>query len=148
MVINHGKIPNGFQSVLVILAIIQQILFKSLPTAHEVGYVGEGGNCYESIRFVLILMYCPMIYDEGNRMSFIKLTNLIVGLRGEQKECLARWMGAMGGERLGWIVGWVQRSLTGEILKLLPENMDKNDMKSVTHFLDIFCCFLSILSRR
>lgn len=111
-------------------------------------FIKEGDTSFNNLRFILILIFCPIIYDDNNKTSFIKMTNLIFNLKQDQKECLSRWLTSMSGDRLELIVQFTQRAIKTETIKLLPENMDKNDIKSVAHFIDIFCSFLGILYRR
>lgn len=141
MAINYTKFNNGFQSVL-------QLFFKTVPSSIEMGkFIKEGDTSFNNLRFILILIFCPIIYDDNNKTSFIKMTNLIFNLKQDQKECLSRWLTSMSGDRLELIVQFTQRAIKTETIKLLPENMDKNDIKSVAHFIDIFCSFLGILYR-
>ena len=60
----------------------------------------EGEKAFDRLRFFLILIFCPMIYDEGYRPNFVKMTNLIHPLKPEQKECLARWLCSMSATQL------------------------------------------------
>lgn len=92
-----------------------------MPSGIEISnFVKEGASSYNNMRFILIIIFCPIIYDEGSKTSFIKLTNLIYSLKPDQKECLARWIVSMAADRLDWIVKFTQRAITTETIKLLP----------------------------
>lgn len=84
-----------------------------MPSTLEVKkFVKEGNTSYNSMRFLLILIFCPTIYDENQKSNFIKLTNLIPALKPDQKECLSRWLVSMDGDKLNWIVKFTQKAIT------------------------------------
>lgn len=75
-------------------------------------FVKEGETSYNNMRFLLIMLFCPMIYDESNKSNFIKMTSLLVVLKPYQKECLSRWLCSMPGALFDWIVRCTQKSLS------------------------------------
>jgi hypothetical protein len=75
-------------------------------------FVKEGEASYNNMRFLLIMLFCPIIYDESYKSNFIKMTSLLVVLKPYQKEGLSRWLCSMPAGLFEWIVKFTQRSLS------------------------------------
>lgn len=75
-------------------------------------FIKEGDASYSNMRFILILLYCPIIYDSSDRSSYIDFVRAFGQLRDYQRESLAHWLIGMSGERLEEIVLYSQGALS------------------------------------
>ena len=73
----------------------------------------EGGGVeYAGMRFVAIVLFCPVIYEGEEKGMFEGLARLVGALGNEQREGLAQWIRGMRKEKFEEIVGYAQMVLS------------------------------------
>ena len=49
-----------------------------------VDFVKEGDNSYSNMRFILIVLFCPIIYDNSNQNALIRIGLILKKLKDYQ----------------------------------------------------------------